>query len=74
MLRMLVVVLCGNPIVASCCFSRQGEVTLINLGGVAADPLSRAVTVERLVALPPLRLLAERAVFNKAAARRLIRS
>jgi hypothetical protein len=73
-LRMLVVVLRGNPIVASRCFLPQGEVTLINLGGVAADPLSRAVTVERLIVLPPSWLLTERPVFNKATARRLIRS
>lgn len=74
MLRMLVIVLRGNPIVGARCVARKGEVTLINLGGVAADPLGGAVSVERLVVLRPSRLLAERPVCNRAATRRLIRS
>jgi len=73
-LRKLIVVFCGNAVVTPRCLPRQSEGTLINLGGVAADPLSRTVTAERLIVLPPSWLLTERSVFNKAAARRLIRS
>lgn len=74
MLRVLVVVLRGNAIVAACCFSRQDEIALINLGGVAADPLGSAVISECPIGLLPSRLLAERPVCNKAAASWLIRS
>jgi hypothetical protein len=57
-LRMLVVTFCGNSIVTSRRLLGKREVALVYLGGVASDSLARAMTVERLIVLWPLRLLA----------------
>ena len=45
-LRMLVVIMRANSIVASFRFPRQGEVALANLEGAATDAFARAVAVE----------------------------
>src|SRR5579864_7351418 len=50
-LRMLVVILRDDPIVAPLRFPREGEVALVDLEGAAADPFGRAVAVELQIAL-----------------------
>jgi hypothetical protein len=73
-LRVLVVVLGGDPIVTSRRFLRQREITLVNLGGASSDTFARAMSAERLIVLLPLRRLMGWPVWIKATARSLIGS
>ena len=72
MLRVLIVILGGNPIIASCRFLRQREVTLVYLEGASSDTLARAMSIERLILLWSSRRLVGWPVGAKAPARPLI--
>jgi hypothetical protein len=71
-LRVLVIILGGDPIVSSRCFLRQREVTLVYLGGASSDTLARAMSVESLNLLWSSRRLVRWPVSAKATARPLI--
>ncbi len=73
-LRVLVVILGGDPIITSRRFLCQREVTLVNLGGASSETLARAMSAERLIVLLPSRLLMGWPVWIKATARSLLGS
>jgi hypothetical protein len=73
-LRVLVVILGGDPIITSRRFLRQREVALIYLGGASSDTLARAMSAERLIGLLPSRRLMGWPVWIKATARSLVGS
>ena len=73
-LRVLVVIFGGDPIVTSRRFLRQREVTLVYLEGASSETLARAMSAERLIVLLPSRLLMGWPVWIKATARSLIGS
>jgi hypothetical protein len=72
-LRVLVVVLGGDPIVTSCRFLGERKVTLVYLEGASPGALAGTTSVERLVALWPSLLLGW-PVWIKATARPMIGS
>jgi hypothetical protein len=71
-LRVLVVILGGDPIITSRRFLRQREVTLVHLEGASSETLARAMSAERLIVLLPSRRLMGWPVWIKATARSLI--
>jgi hypothetical protein len=73
-LRVLVVVLGGDPIVTSRRLLRKREVPLVYLEGVSLNSLAKATTVECLIELWPSWLLAGWPICSKATARPLIGS
>jgi hypothetical protein len=73
-LRVLIVILGGDPIVTPRRFLRKREVTLVYLGGVSVDALPRAMTGVRLIVLWPPRRLVGWPVCIEATARPLIGS
>jgi hypothetical protein len=73
-LRVLVVILGGDPIITSRRFLCQREVALIDLEGASSETLARAMSAERLIVLLPSRLLMGWPVWIKATARSLLGS
>jgi hypothetical protein len=53
MLRVLVVVFSGDPIITSRRFLRQREIALVYLVGISSDTLSRSLTCVCLIVLWP---------------------